>query len=131
MLQKDDFRAPLARVRGWGSAKQGSAHWWALRLTSVALVPLSLWFVFNLIVCLSCGDYARAVTWLQQPVSAALMALFLVTGFHHGASGLQTVIEDYVHYEALKLGLVIVVKFLAALLAVIGLVAVGKIAFGG
>lgn len=131
MQNARDLRSPLGRVRGLGSAKQGTAHWWALRLTSLALIPLCVWFVFSLIVCISSGDYARAVAWLQRPAPAALMALFLITGFHHGASGLQTVIEDYIHCEALKLSLIIVVKFLAALLAVVGLVAVGKIAFGG
>lgn len=130
MQDKDGLRAPLARVRGLGSAKHGSAHWWTMRLSSLALVFLCGWFIIKLVFCLSAGDYAAATEWLRQPLAAALMMLFLAVGFHHAANGLQTVIEDYVHCECARLTGIIAVKFIAAALAVTGIVAVGKIAFG-
>lgn len=129
-MPEKELRSPLGRVRGLGSAKHGTSHWWLQRLTALALIPLCAWFVVKLLFCLQGGDYAAAVSWLRHPVSAAAMALLLVTGFHHAASGLQVVIEDYVHHESARLAAIIAVKFLAAAMAVIGLVAIGKIAFG-
>lgn len=131
MHTPNGLRSPLGRVRGLGSAKHGTAHWWGMRLTSLALIPLCLWFVVKLLFCLAGGDYATTLAWLKQPVPAALMCLFLLTGFHHAANGLQTVIEDYFHCECLRLACIVAVKFLAAAGAVVGVIAVGKIAFGG
>jgi succinate dehydrogenase / fumarate reductase, membrane anchor subunit len=130
MSNSQFLRAPLAKVRGLGSAKHGTAHWWSMKLTSLALIGLCGWFIGKLVVCLHDGDYALTREWLRSPVSATLMALFLVTGLHHAAAGLQTVLEDYVHCEKLRLASVIVVKAAAILLAGIGLIALGKIAFG-
>jgi succinate dehydrogenase / fumarate reductase, membrane anchor subunit len=131
MTKSKGLQAPLARARGWGSAKHGTGHWWAMRLTSLALVPLSLWFIFALTVCIASGSYSQSILWLQNPLPAALMALFLVVGFHHAANGLQTVIEDYVSCACLRMGSVIFVKFISVLLVVVGLLALGKIVFGG
>ncbi len=131
MHQNNGLRSPIGRVRGLGSAKHGTAHWWAMRLTSLALIVLCGWFVVKLLICLNSSDYAATVAWLHQPLPAALMVLFLITGFHHAAHGLQVVIEDYVHCECVKITTLIAVKFLSAALAVTGIIAVGKIAFGG
>ncbi len=131
MQQSGGLRSPLGRVRGLGSAKHGTAHWWALRLTALALVLLCGWFFVKLTFCLAASDYGATMSWLSQPVPAALMSLFLLVGFHHTANGLQVVIEDYVRCEGARLALIVAVKFLAAAGAVIGIVAVGKIAFGG
>jgi succinate dehydrogenase / fumarate reductase membrane anchor subunit len=131
MHQHNDFRSYIGRVRGLGSAKHGTAHWWSMRLTSLALIVLCGWFIVKLIFCLAGGDYATTIAWLKHPLPAALMCLFLLTGFHHAANGLQTVIEDYVHCERAKLFALIIIKCFAAVFAVTGLIAVGKIAFGG
>src|SRR5881396_2976088 len=89
---------PLARVRGLGSAKEGVQHWWMQRLTAVALVPLTLWFVISAIE-LTGADQSRVRDWLHRPADAILMALFIVATFQHLLLGIQVVIEDYVHRE--------------------------------
>ena len=122
--------SPLQRVRGLGSAKEGAAHWWMQRLTAVALVPLSLWFVYNA-VALTGADGAQAAAWLGKPVDATLMILLIAAGFHHGQLGLQVIIEDYIHTAWRKMALLIAVKFAAVLAAVGAIVLVLKIAVGG
>lgn len=124
------LRTPLGRVRGLGSAKEGTAHWWAQRLTALALIPLVLWFVVSLIVMTGAGHGAVA-EWLRNPVSAVSMLLLILAGFHHAQLGLQVVIEDYVHAEWLKFALVTAVKFAAVALGIGAAFSVLKIALGG
>ncbi len=124
------LRTPLGRVRGLGSAKEGTAHWWAQRLTALALIPLVLWFVVSLIVMTGAGHGAVA-EWLRNPVSAVLMLLLILAGFHHAQLGLQVVIEDYVHAEWLKFALVTAVKFAAVALGIGAAFSILKIALGG
>lgn len=122
------LRTPEARVRGLGSAHHGLAHWWAQRLTAVALVPLLLWFVAHL--CATTGaDYRAAVASLHQPINAILTILLVVAGFHHGQLGLQVVIEDYVHTPWAKISLIIAVKLAAVALGAACIFAVAKVAF--
>ncbi len=124
------LRTPLARARGLGSAKQGSHHWWLQRLSSIALVPLSLWFVAS-IVALAGAGYTDVLVWLSNPIVAALMILTLVATFHHAALGMQVVYEDYVSPHWLMLTVDIVTKFLCVALAVVSILAVLKIAVAG
>ena len=124
-----DLRTPLGRVCGLGSAKEGTAHFWAQRLTAIALVPLALWFVGSLAAHAG-ADYAAAKAWLAEPFTAVVMILLVTAGFHHGQLGLQTVIEDYVTSEWLKLLMIMAVKFAAVALGVAGVFAVLKVAFG-
>lgn len=123
------FRAPLARARGLGSAKSGTHHWWMQRLTAVALVPLSLWFVASLITLVT-ADHATVVAWLHSPLVAILCCALIVAIFYHGQLGLQVVVEDYVHTESLKLVSIVVAGFLSLLMAGACLFAVLSIAFG-
>jgi succinate dehydrogenase / fumarate reductase, membrane anchor subunit len=123
------LRSPLGRVRGLGSAKEGVAHWWAQRLTAVALVPLVLWFVVA-VVSHAGSDYKAAMAWLEQPFVAIALLLLIVATFHHAQLGLQVVIEDYVHAEWARIALIMLVKFAAAALAIASIYAVLKIAFG-
>lgn len=124
------LRSPLGRVRGLGAAKEGVGHWWAQRLTAVALVPLTFWFVASIIGLIG-ADHAVFIAWVRQPLNTILMTLLLAAGFHHLQLGLQTVIEDYVHNEAARIATIITVKFACAILALGGIFAVLKIAFGG
>ena len=124
-----NFRAPLARARGLGSAKSGTHHWWMQRLTAVALVPLSLWFVASLVV-LATADYATVIAWLHSPLVAILCCALIVAIFYHGQLGLQVVVEDYVHTEWLKLTSIVVAKFVSLLMAGASIFAVLSIAFG-
>lgn len=105
-----DSRTPLGRARGLGSAKTGTGHWWHQTLTSIALVPLVIWFVTS-IAGIASADYATTVAWLSTPHVAIIMLLFLFAGFYHLKIGLEVVIEDYVHDEVLKVTTQIAVLF--------------------
>lgn len=124
------MRNPLARVRGLGSAKEGVQHWWAQRLTAIALVPLTIWFVVS-VAGLAGMDHAEAVAWIGSPTVAVPLVLLIAAVFWHAQLGAQVVIEDYVHNEAIKLTALIVLKFAAILLGVASIFAVLRLAFGG
>ena len=124
------LRSPLGRAIGLGSAKDGVEHWWIQRLTAVALVPLSLWFVSS-VIALAGADHESMREWLSGPLAAILMLLVIGTTFYHAALGLQVVIEDYVHHEGAKFAALVLNKLICFALAVAGIFAVLKIAFGG
>jgi succinate dehydrogenase / fumarate reductase membrane anchor subunit len=124
------LRSPLGRVRGLGSAKTGTDHFWVQRVTAVALVPLTLWFVYALL-SLAGADYATVTAWLRSPVNAVLMLALIVATFHHMQLGLQVVIEDYIHGEGIKIASLMIMKGGSLLLAVAAAFAVLKVAFGG
>ena len=121
---------PLGRARGLGSAKHGLQHWWAQRVSAVALVPLTLWFVWS-VIQLTGADQARVHNWLSRPASAIMMSLFIVATFYHLALGVQVVIEDYVHREGVKLTSLLLSKGLIVLLAAAALFTVLRVAVGG
>jgi succinate dehydrogenase / fumarate reductase membrane anchor subunit len=123
------LRSPLSRAIGLGSAKEGVEHWWAQRITALALVPLAVWFVI-VVIELAGADRALFVDWVRHPVPAVLLVLLMTATFYHGALGLQVVIEDYVENEARRLGLLIIVRFAAIVLAVLGIFAVLKLSLG-
>ena len=124
------LRTPLARVRGLGSAKQGVSHWWTQRITAVALIPLTLWFVTSLLV-VARADYPFVVYWIAQPFNSVLLVALLVCTFYHAILGLQVVIEDYVHQEGAKLVSLVLMKFLLVLAGGAAILAVLRIALGG
>ena len=124
------LRSPLGRVRGLGSAKSGTEHFWAQRVTAVALIPLTLWFVYS-ILALGNGDHAVASAWMQSPLNAVLLLLLMVGTFHHMQLGLQVVIEDYIHVEYMKIVMLVIVKGASLLLGVAAAFAVLKVSFGG
>jgi succinate dehydrogenase / fumarate reductase, membrane anchor subunit len=119
---KGSLRSELGRVRGLGSAKEGVHHWWAQRISAIALIPLSLWFV-ACIVFLIDVDRATAIQWLGSPVTLGLMSLFLIALIYHAVLGLQVVIEDYIHAKAAKLILLLTVQFAGFGLAAAGIIA--------
>lgn len=123
-------RSALSRVRYLGSAHDGTAHFWAQRLTAVALIPLTIWFVIS-IVTLVGAPYEDVAAWLARPVPAILMVLLVVATFHHAQLGLQVVIEDYIHQQGLRVASLVLVKLGAAALGFAAVFAVLKIAFGG
>jgi succinate dehydrogenase / fumarate reductase membrane anchor subunit len=123
------FRSDLARVRGLGSAKEGVQHWWMQRVSAIALVPLTLWFVIA-IVAHTGADYAATRAWLGSPVTFGLMVLLIGATFYHAQLGLQVVIEDYVHSEGLKIGIILAIKLACLVLALAAVLALLYIAFG-
>ena len=123
------MRSPLGRAIGLGSAKEGVEHWLAQRITAVALVPLALWFVISLIQLVG-ADFDTVQDWVGRPLPAILLVLLFIATFYHAALGLQVVIEDYVHGELARLGLVILTRLACVALAVAGIVAVLTLALG-
>jgi succinate dehydrogenase / fumarate reductase, membrane anchor subunit len=123
------LRSPLRRVTGHGSAKGGAAHWYAQRVTAVALVLLGLWFVISL-ATLGGASHLRVVQWLSSPIASALAVLLVLTAAYHALLGLQVVIEDYVADKGKRMAVLLAVKFALAVAAVIGVLAVLRIAFG-
>jgi len=129
-MAEQRLRSPLGRAIGLGSAKAGVDHWWAQRVSAVALIVLGLWFAASL-VALAGADRAAVNAWLRAPLSAVLTILTLIAVFYHGALGMQVVIEDYVQSEWLKLSSLVALRLICFALAVAGIFAVLRIAFGG
>jgi succinate dehydrogenase / fumarate reductase membrane anchor subunit len=123
------LKTPLARVLGLGSAKSGVDHWWWQRITSIALIPLGIWFVWS-VISLAGSSHEVASGWLQSPLNAALFVSFVLAVFWHAALGLQVVVEDYVHTEWLKMAVLIAIKLLVALFSVIAVLLVLRIFLG-
>jgi succinate dehydrogenase / fumarate reductase membrane anchor subunit len=130
MSEDKRLRSPLGRVLGLGSAKEGVAHWWAQRVTAIALIPLSLWYVASLIA-LTGADHSQLVAWLHAPFPAMVTILLMVAMFYHMALGIQVVVEDYVHTEWVKMAALLLNNFVAVALAMTGIFTVLRIAFQG
>lgn len=128
--RKASLRSPLGRVRGLGAAKEGTGHWWAERMTALALVPLTFWFVAS-VVALAGADYQTMRDWMSSPVVAGLLILVVVITFYHMSLAVQVVIEDYVHYEPAKYFGLIAVKGLSTLLGLTGVLSVLIVLFRG
>jgi succinate dehydrogenase / fumarate reductase membrane anchor subunit len=124
-MNVSNTRSSLARAIGLGSAKTGVEHWWAERVSAVALVPLTLWFVAS-IVAQSRSDYGAFVAWMGNPAVTVGMVLLLIALFHHAALGLQVVVEDYVHSGA-KFAAIVAIRLGCFALATAGIVAVLQI----
>lgn len=120
---------PLGRVVRRGSLKSGFGHWWTQRVTAVALVPLSVWFVLALL-SLPAFDHAVVVQWLQHGWHAVPLSLLVVTLCWHSSLGVQVVIEDYVHGHAIKVASLLLAQFAHVLLASVGVFAVIRVATG-
>jgi succinate dehydrogenase / fumarate reductase, membrane anchor subunit len=118
-----DYRSPLAKVRGLGSAKEGTAHWWMQRVTAVALIPLSFWLIIFLDLSLN-APYQETVAWLVSPINTVCIVAWILAVFYHAALGLQVVIEDYIAAEGVKIIAVWTVNLSFLLLALTALIAV-------
>jgi succinate dehydrogenase / fumarate reductase, membrane anchor subunit len=121
------WRSPLGRVRGYGAAKEGVSHWWTQRLTSIALIPLSCWFVVSLLA-LPQLDHATVIAWMGGGLTALLLVLFVLTACWHSQLGVRVIIEDYVHAEGMKTLVLVLVGFAHVLLAAAGVLAVLRVA---
>jgi succinate dehydrogenase / fumarate reductase membrane anchor subunit len=128
-MDRQRMRSPLNRAMGLGSAKAGAEHWWMARVSAIALIPLTLWFTASIIAHTG-SDYVTFIVWLRMPLVSVLMVLLLIALFYHTALGLQVVIEDYVHSGA-KFGALIAMRLGCVALAVAGILATMRIAFGG
>lgn len=124
------LRTPLSEVRGLGSAKEGTGHFWHQRMTAVALVPLVIWFLINLIGLIG-ADHATASAALGQPLIAIPTLLLIGAGFYHMKLGMQVVIEDYIHGEGSKIALLMLNNFFAVAIGFACAYAVLKLSFAG
>jgi len=124
------LRSPLGQVAGLGSAKNGVHHWWLQRLTSVALVPLTVWFTISLL-SLPSLDHVTVVAWMAQSWTALLLILLVLVATWHSQLGVRVVVEDYVHTTGLRTLTLVILTFVHAFLAVAGVFAILKVAFGG
>jgi succinate dehydrogenase / fumarate reductase, membrane anchor subunit len=122
------FRTPLKEVRGLGSAREGTGHWWGQRVTAIALAPLSLWFVW-FAVAHSGADHGALSLAVGQPLNAVLLLAFVSSLFYHAYLGLQVVIEDYVHPRALEITLMVLIRFGSVLAVLAAAVAILRLVF--
>jgi succinate dehydrogenase / fumarate reductase membrane anchor subunit len=126
MSNKFNSKSELSKARNSGAAHEGTHHWLMQRATAIALVPLTIWFVFSIVSLLGSGAY-QASLFFTSPLNAILMALIIIVSFYHSALGLQTVIEDYVHCGLKKTVSLLIVKFGLFALAAVSLLAIVKL----
>lgn len=125
-----DYQTPLAKVRGLGSAKTGTGHFWMQRITAITLIPLSLWMV-SFTQQLLTASHGEMVEWLAGPWDLTLALAWVLAAFYHAALGLQVVIEDYVHTEWIKISSIWVMKLTFLFFAIAAIVALFKISVMG
>lgn len=118
-----NLRTPLSRVRHLGSAKDGTHHWWAQRMTALALIPLSIWFIASVLSMIG-ESHQNFALWAGGPFTASLLILLILATFYHAWLGLQVVVEDYVHATGLKFALLLLIKAACILLATIGVISI-------
>ena len=129
MAETPTLRTSLRRVRGYGSAKSGTEHFFTQRMTALANVPLALAFMW-IIASLSGADHARMVAYVSHPLVAIILLLFILSATIHMRIGMQVIIEDYVHAEGPKVICVIASTFFTICIALAGVYAVMRISFG-
>ena len=125
-LQIHIMRSQLGRARGLGAAKSGAAHWWAQRVTAVALIPLSLWFVWVALRLVG-ASHEELLAWIGGPIPVVLLIALVVASFYHLALGLQVVIEDYVPGDTARMATLLVIKGMIVLLTLTCLISILKL----
>jgi len=124
------YRTPLSRALGLGSAKHGATHWISERVSSVALVPLTIWVAYA-VIRLASGDYATAVHWVADPLNATLLVLTFAVAFAHMHAGMRVVVEDYIQKTLSKSAILLVNFFVCGLAGTLAIVSILKVAFSG
>ena len=121
---------PLRQVLGTGSAKSGVEHWWLQRLTSLALVPLTVWFVVSLLALPSL-EHDTVIAWMRHSWTTLPLIFLLLVGAWHSQLGLRVIVEDYVHDAGSRTVTLVLLAFVNVLAAAAGVFAILTVAFGG
>ena len=125
--QQTRLQPPLGRVRGFGSAKNGTHHWWMQRVTSIALTPLMIWFAFS--VATRAGEpWEVMAEWIARPFNAVLLFVLTAIGFYHTAQGLQVVVEDYIRPDRSVMVVNMAIKAVLTLLALLAALSIIRLA---
>ena len=124
----NNLRTPLSQVKGHGSAKEGTGHFWVQRLTAIAMIPLVLWLCFS-VASLPGMSQEEIRAWLSGSFTAVMMIVLVLVGLYHAKLGLQMIIEDYVGNHGTRTAAVIAVTLLCGFLAILGVFSVMRIAF--
>ena len=123
------LRTPLGRVLGLGTAKDGTEHWWAQRVSAVALLLLGVWFIFALVLNNRLA-YAELIEFVSAPINAVLLSILTVTVAFHSYLGVQVVIEDYVHSSGTKVVSLLLSRFAHVFVAIATVYAILRIGIG-
>ena len=129
MSGSSGLRSRLGKVRGLGSAHHGTDHWWHQRVTAIALIPLTAWFMVSLISCLLSSDAVTVAEWFASPLNTVLMLFLLPMALYHGKLGFQVVVEDYVKPPMLKYGLLLLNTYACIAMMVFCALAILKLHF--
>lgn len=128
--QEAPFKDPLARAKGLGSARSGVHHAHMQKVTSIAALPLTAWLIWSVVnLAIEGGSFGLVTDWLNEPINAILLILFVISSFYHTALGLQVPIDDYVHSEGLKSFVLLAMKLVLTALAVASVFSILKVAF--
>ncbi|MBP6986463.1 MAG: succinate dehydrogenase, hydrophobic membrane anchor protein [Alphaproteobacteria bacterium] len=111
-----------------GSTRSGSHHWWMQRLSAVALIPLSLWFM-SVLVWMPLQDYERLLIWMSELTHAVPLLVMVAALIYHASLGMQVVLEDYISHHGLKLSLIFLTKFIFIVLGVVSILSISKVYF--
>ncbi len=123
------MRTPLGIVKGLGSAKEGTHHWWVQKVTSVALFPLTVWFITS-IATLVGSDYEAIITWIRNPLTTVLLVLFVGFVFYHFRIGVQVILDDYANSRKAKLTGLFLNDSFCLVFGLLSIFSILKIAFG-
>lgn len=128
-MKKSEVRSPLAIVRGLGSAKSGTDHFIHQRVTAIALIPLTWWFISSLMKIALSPDSDKLVHWLSAGFNAGTLIVLLIALFYHAKLGVQTIIEDYIHCHCVKITALLINYFVMFAFTAISVLAVLKLHF--
>lgn len=128
VANNQDFRSPIKRAKGLGSAHAGVHHWMMQRVTAIALIPLTVWFIYSVLELRS-ASYADFTAWISSPINAVVMILFIIASFYHAVLGAQVIVEDYIQCKCLKMIKLIGQKLFFIALAIATIFSILKIAF--
>jgi succinate dehydrogenase / fumarate reductase membrane anchor subunit len=131
MDKRSSLRTPIKTARGLGSSHSGTHHFWVQRVSAVALIPLSIWFMVEILTKLLGADRAMVGSWLNNPLIALAMAALVVALFVHARLGIQTVIEDYIHGEAKKITALLLLNLFIFGFGALSVMAIFRLHFSG